>query len=143
MLVIAEQLSKLGISAYFGSHVAVTVRGITSSPIISALLLGFFYYITMYMFSSITGHAIALAGPFLAAGKHLNVSPYFITSLIGVSSSLSASLTHFSTGSVVLYFARGFFKQGEWMLVGLGVSIFYFFVYSTFGLFCWKSLEYF
>ncbi|KAI8893217.1 Sodium/sulfate symporter [Globomyces pollinis-pini] len=143
MLVMAEQLSKLGVSDYLGDHCATLIRHITSSPSAASMLLAFFYFITMFMFSSITGHAVALVGPFLAAGQSIGCSPWLMTAILGYFSSLSACLTPFSTGSVVLYFSQGFFTQTRWVSIGLIVAGIYLSVYLTVGMAWWKLLGYY
>ena len=143
MLVMAEQLSKLGISAYIGLHAASATTYLTNTPIISLLLLNLFYFTSMVLFSSITGHTVALLSPFLSAAKTLSVPPYTSTLILGYSSSLSACLTPFSTGSVVLYYSQGFVEMKEWIGIGFGVGILYLVVYSTVGLVWWTLLGYY
>ena len=138
MIVIAQELSKLGISKFIGSKSAIIVGNITNSPILGALYLGILYFYSMFMFSSITGHAIALAEPFLQASVMMNAPKWLISSLIMYFSPLGACLTSFSTGSSVLYFGLGFFDQKEWIKIGTLVSIMYICIYSTVGLAWWK-----
>lgn len=88
----ADQLSLLGVSDYLGHKCARFIVQITHNPTISALLLTLCYVITMLFFSSITGHAVALVGPFMAAGKKMGCSPTLITALLAYFSSLSACL---------------------------------------------------
>lgn len=142
MLVIADQLSRLEIAQFFGQSCAHMIRHLTSSTIVAALLLTFSYTISMYFFSSITGHAIAVAGPLLSAGKVMGSSPWLIVSLFACFSSLSACLTSFSTGTVVLYFSLGYFSQSEWFKIGHLVALVYLIVYSTVGLCWWMILGY-
>jgi DASS family divalent anion:Na+ symporter len=143
MLVLAEQLSKLGVSAYIGSHVALLITNITLDTLFATILLSFFYFISMILFSSITGHAIALVGPFLSAGKHLGLAPWLSAILIGFFSSLSACFTHFSTGTVVLYYSQGYFTQQRWWMIGGAVATLYLTIYFTVGLLWLKSLGYY
>lgn len=143
MLVLAEQLSKLGVSQYIGSHVASLVTAITSDTLVATLLLGVFYFISMILFSSITGHAVALVGPFLSAGQHIGSPPYLSTMYLAYFSTLSACFTHFSTGSIVLYYSQGFISQSKWWAVGFGVALLYLLIYFSVGLLWLKLLGYF
>ncbi|KAJ3316102.1 hypothetical protein HDV04_000311 [Boothiomyces sp. JEL0838] len=143
MLVMAEQLAQLGVATYLGSTCAWLIGHVTSSPIVSAMLLASLYFITMYFFSSITGHAVALSGPFLAAGHSMGCSPWLTTALLAYFSSLSATLTHFSTGTVVLYFAQGYFTTTKWFSIGTVIAVIYLGVYFTVGMVWWKLLDFY
>jgi DASS family divalent anion:Na+ symporter len=143
MLTLADQLSRLGVAKYFGELSADYITQYTDSTTIAALLLCLSYCLSMYFFSSITGHAIAIGGPLMAAGKSIGCSPWLVTALMACFSSLSACLTTFSTGSVVLYYSQGFFTQGRWFMVGHLVIAVYFLLYGTVGMVWWKILGYY
>jgi DASS family divalent anion:Na+ symporter len=140
MILMAEQLSKLGFAKYFGTLCATLVQSLTSQPTIALILFGVCYFFSMYLFSSITGHTVALCGSFMAASMTVQAPPFQTTCLLAYYSSLSACLTSFSTGSVALYFSQGFFEQREWFRIGLMVGIVYLCIYSTIGMTWWHLL---
>jgi divalent anion:Na+ symporter, DASS family len=142
MLLMAEQLSKLGFAKYFGNVCATMVQSMTSNPTISLILFGFCYFVSMYFFSSITGHAVALCESFMTGSLRGKASPYQATCLFAYYSSLGACLTPFSTGSVALYFSQGYFSQKEWFRIGIVVASIYLAVYSTLGMGWWYMIGY-
>lgn len=134
MLVLAEQLTALGASKWIGNLCATAIASMGLSATVSAILLSAAYFGSSLFFSSITGHTVALAGPFLEAGKKLGCPKMALSFLISFFSSLGACMTHFSTGSVAMYFAQGFVSQRYWMCVGMLVACLYLSVYFTIGL---------
>jgi DASS family divalent anion:Na+ symporter len=131
MLLMAEQLSKLGFSTYIGTKCQQLVTSITSNPWLGMMLFGACYFVSMYMFSSITGHAVSFAGPFLMASKAFGRSEQ-IAYMLMYFTSLSACLTPFSTGSVVLYFSQGYFTQSEWFRLGGAIGLIYLVIYCAY-----------
>ena len=140
MLVLAHQLTESGITALMGDTAANMVSRVTDSGIAGACLLGVFYFMSMCTFSSITAHAVALAGPFFAAGKAIGCPPMLLFNIIAAFTSLSACLTTYSSGPVVLYFTRNYFSQHEWFAYGFLVGAVYLLVYYTIGLVWWTIL---
>ena len=90
MLMIAEQLSALGVSKFLGQYCANLIMFLTSSQLLAAILLSTVYFFTMIMFSSVTGHALALCGPFMQSAILLKINPWLMTALLAYFSSLSA-----------------------------------------------------
>jgi DASS family divalent anion:Na+ symporter len=98
------------------------------------------YFLLMYIFSSMTAHVIAFAGPFLNAAKALGCPPQLTVAMIAYSTSLCGCLTNYSSGATVLYFSRGYVGRGKFMAVGLLVGIVYLGTMFSIGLGWWKVL---
>ncbi|KAJ2206387.1 hypothetical protein EV180_007119 [Coemansia sp. RSA 518] len=94
----------------------------------------------MYMFSSISSHVVAFAGPFFAAGYVLGCPPKLLTILVALFSSLAGILTPFSTGSVAIYASQGYISQPKWFMFGLLFSVLSLVVVFTVGLIWWKII---
>ncbi|KAI8831965.1 Sodium/sulfate symporter [Chytriomyces cf. hyalinus JEL632] len=139
MVLIVEQMNKLGISQAVGLWCReVLVEGF--SPVAAAVLLGAFYFVSMYLFSSITSHIVALSTPLLLAGKAAGCPPLLLTALLCYSSGLCACLTSYSSGITVMYFSQNMFSKREWYLYGIIIGMVYLSVFGTVGLVWWKII---
>ncbi|KAJ3299096.1 hypothetical protein HDU79_000055 [Rhizoclosmatium sp. JEL0117] len=139
MVLIVEQMNKMGLSRAVGDWCKeVLVDGMT--PMNAAFVLGLFYFMSMYLFSSITSHLVALSTPLLIAGKGAGCPPMLITGLIAYFSGVSACLTSYSSGITVMYFSENAFSKKEWHLFGLYAAVLYFIVFATVGVVWWKMI---
>ncbi|KAI8914384.1 Sodium/sulfate symporter, partial [Gorgonomyces haynaldii] len=140
MVMFGKQLTVLGLAGWIGKQCALGVQWITHNGVIGALLMGLLYFFSMYLFSSTTAHATALAGPLLAAGKVIGAPVWLQLALFSSFTSLSACLTPFSSGSVALYFSTGFVSQKEWLRIGWILAMLYLVIYMTVGLLWWRLI---
>ncbi|RKO91390.1 Sodium/sulfate symporter [Blyttiomyces helicus] len=143
MVLMAEQVSSLGISRFIGQHCARMLATAEVSPVSASLLLGLLYFFSMYIFSSITAHIVAFVGPFMEAAKVLGCPPYLVTAILAYFSATSACLTNFSSGPPVIYFGQGYITQARWFVIGLAVAGISISVFFTVGLAWWKVLGFF
>ncbi|KAJ2085869.1 hypothetical protein IW138_006069 [Coemansia sp. RSA 986] len=137
-IVLAEQLTALGITEWIGNSLSRSLQH--ASPMTSTLSLSLVYFLSMYLFSSISSHVVAFVGPFFAAGHVLGCPPRLLTILIALFSSMSGILTPFSTGSVAIYAAQGYISQPRWFLYGLTMSAMMLCTAFSVGLMWWKIL---
>ncbi|KAI8618337.1 Sodium/sulfate symporter [Chytriomyces sp. MP71] len=139
MVLIVEQMNKLGISVQVGNWCReVLVDGV--GPVTASLYLGVFYFVSMYLFSSITSHIVALSTPLLLAGKAAGCPPLLITALLCYASGLCACLSSYSSGITVMYFSENIFSKREWYMYGIITGILYIFVFGTIGMLWFKFL---
>ncbi|KAI9298099.1 hypothetical protein K502DRAFT_362688 [Neoconidiobolus thromboides FSU 785] len=139
-IVLAEQLSELNISDWLGDKVAKSLISENFSPVQSSIILALIYFLSMYMFSSATGHIVALVAAFLEAGVRLDCPPFLLISLLAYFSSLCCCMTTYSTGSLAIYFGQGYVERKQWFTVGFFMALFYFSIYFTIGMAWWKLL---
>ncbi|KAI8055178.1 Sodium:sulfate symporter transmembrane region-domain-containing protein [Syncephalis plumigaleata] len=137
-LVLADQFTALGLSGWFGRFVANLLGSL--SPLAACITLSLLYFISMFCFSSITAHAVALAGPFLAAGQALHCPPYVLVALLSYFSALGGCLTNYSSGALVLYFSQGYVPQRQWFGIGGIIAVLYLAIYFGPGLLWWKII---
>jgi divalent anion:Na+ symporter, DASS family len=86
---IAQQLSDAGASEYLGKHMS---SGIISLNLPAVPTLPILYFVTSFMFSSLSTHIVALNVTFMEAAKHLNVNPMLIVPCIAYFSSLGGCM---------------------------------------------------
>lgn len=91
-IVIAEQLSELQVTDWIGQKISSVLILHSFTPVGGAVTLAVLYFFSMYMFSSSTGHIVALVGPFFEAGDSLNCPPRLLISLIAYFGALSCCL---------------------------------------------------
>ncbi|KAJ2617448.1 hypothetical protein H4S08_000290 [Coemansia sp. RSA 1365] len=137
-IVLAEQLTALGVTDWIGNSLSRSLRDAT--PMTSTVSLSLAYFLSMYLFSSISSHVVAFAGPFFAAGHVLGCPPKLLAILIAVFSSLAGTLTPFSTGTVAIYASQGYISQPRWFMLGLLFAIVIVVVNLTAGMLWWKII---
>ncbi|KAJ2758055.1 hypothetical protein H4S06_002879 [Coemansia sp. BCRC 34490] len=137
-IVLAEQLTALGVTEWIGNSLSRSLQH--TSPLVGTLSLSLVYFLSMYLFSSISSHVVAFAGPFFAAGHVLGCPPRLLTILVAIFSSMSGVLTPFSTGSVAIYASQGYISQPRWFFYGLVISAIMLGTVLSVGLLWWKIL---
>ncbi|ORE04489.1 hypothetical protein BCV72DRAFT_14350 [Rhizopus microsporus var. microsporus] len=137
LITIAGQLSEAGASTYLGLKIS---HAISHFHLPAVPALGIAYFLTTFMFSSLSAHTIAFAGTFLDAGHALGANPMILTCLVAYFGALSGCMTNFSTGTVAMYFAPGFVSSSKWFRIGGQLAVFYLFIYFTIGLGWWSLL---
>lgn len=60
------------------------------------------YFLTTFMFSSLSAHTVAFVGTFLDAGHALGAHPMMLTAFISYFGALGGCMTNFSTGKNAL-----------------------------------------
>ncbi|KAI9229437.1 MAG: Sodium/sulfate symporter [Piptocephalis tieghemiana] len=143
LLTLVDQLAHTGVIDALGHSLSQASSLTMLSPLSAAVSLGLLYFATSLLFPSLLTHAITLAGIFITLGQSLNCPPHLLFAFIGYFTSLSGSLTHFSSGHSVIYFGQGYVSQRRWYLVGLVISLLHITVFLTFGLAWWKILGWF
>jgi len=85
-------------------------------------------------------HTTALAHVCFETARLSGCSGKLIVSIIAGFNTLCAALTHYSTGSVLIYYGFGLSTAGRWMAVGLAVSLWHVVTWVGIGMLWWKLL---
>ena len=85
-------------------------------------------------------HTTALAHVCFETARLCGCSGKLIIAIIAPFNTLCAAVTHYSTGSVLIYFGFGVSSSTRWLLIGLAVSIFHVVTWLGIGLLWWKVL---
>ncbi|CAO3654510.1 unnamed protein product [Mucor fragilis] len=134
---IATQLSEAGASGYIGHKVSLAITHL-KLPAVPALAIA--YFLTTFMFSSLSAHTVAFVATFLDAGHSLGANPMILTCLLAYFGALGGCMTNFSTGSLAMYYAPGYVSRSKWFIIGAQVALFYLVIYFTVGMGWWKIL---
>ncbi|MDP7009962.1 MAG: DASS family sodium-coupled anion symporter [Verrucomicrobiota bacterium] len=140
MVCMAGLLKDHGFIAWFAEamkgHVKLAGMGILATAVVLALV----YFYSMYGFSMLTGHIMAMVAAFLAVALVLDVPGMLIVALLAYFSNLCGCLTNYSTGPVVIYSGFGYVPVARWFKIGFIVSLFHLVVWLGVGLPYWKLL---
>jgi DASS family divalent anion:Na+ symporter len=140
-IMMATQLGMFGVTQAMGQSLGQAVGKWEPTPLLATVMLAVTYFLSMYVFSALTGHIIAFAEPFMAAAQLLHCPPMLTTALLAYFSTLCGCLTNFSSGPIVIYFAQGYCRQrSRWFGIGLLVGVLYLCVYLTVGLLWWRLI---
>lgn len=75
----ASQLSESGASAFLGNKISLAITQM-KLPAVPALAIA--YFLTTFMFSSISAHTVAFVTTFLEAGRALDANPLLLTGFL-------------------------------------------------------------
>ena len=78
-MTIASQLSEAGASQFLGHKVSLAIKHL-NLPVVPALAIA--YFLTTFMFSSLSAHTVAFVATFLDAGHTLGANPMILTCLL-------------------------------------------------------------
>lgn len=85
----AHQLSDAGASAFLGHRISDMIQDLSLAPV---PFLATAYFLTTFMFSSLSAHIVAFVGTFLDAGNALGAQPMLLTALLAYFGALSGCM---------------------------------------------------
>lgn len=138
LLTMANMLLEYGFIHWFVNNLKGLVSGYSTLMVV--LVLGIFYFYSMYAFSMLTAHIAAMVVPFLAVCLTAGVEPMLAVAVFAYFSCLCGCTTNYSTGPVIIYFGLGYVKAPKWFTIGFVISLFHLIVWIPIGLVWWKVL---
>ena len=138
LLTLATALKEHGVVQYFADFAKTQITEL--HPLVAGIVLALIYFYSMYGFSMLTGHIVALAGAFLLVAQQAGTPGLLMVPLIAYLSSLCGCLTNYSTGPVIIYFNQGQISPAVWFRIGFFVSIFHLVIWMGLGPVYWKLL---
>jgi len=138
LVAMAQRLEAEGVMTWFAQQMQQQVSGF--SGVAAALVIALIYFFSMYGFSMLTGHIMAMASVFFVVAKAAGSPPLLVVALISYFSNLCGCLTNYSTGQVVIYSGLGYVSTQRWFAVGLSVAAFHLAIWLGVGLPYWKLL---
>lgn len=88
----AHQLSDAGASAFLGHRISNMIEDLGLPPV---PFLAIAYFLTTFMFSSLSAHIVAFVATFLDAGHALGANPMLLTVLLAYFGTLSGCMVCF------------------------------------------------
>ena len=138
LLTLATKLKDLGFISWLAKTIQYSFDGI--NPILLFIILSLIYFYSMYLFSMLTGHIIALVSAIFLILLNIDLNPFLIVGVIAYFSNLCGCLTNYSTGPVIIYFGNGYLKPAAWFKIGFLVSIYHIIIWFGFGSIWWKII---
>jgi len=142
LVMMASFLGKLGLVKWLSVTVGTGISNLGLNWIVSIIILLLIYVYSHYFFASTTAHITAMYGAFFLAGISLSSPPMLWALILGFSSSLMMSITHYGTGTAPIIFGSGYTTLGEWWKTGFIISIINLIIWIVIGGLWWKVLGY-
>jgi DASS family divalent anion:Na+ symporter len=142
LVMMASFLGKLGLIHWLSLAVGGSISHMGLGWVSSTLLLTLVYLYSHYFFASTTAHVTAMFAAFFAAGIALGAPPVLLGLILGFSSSLMMSLTHYATGTAPIIFGSGYTTLGQWWKAGFIMSVINLMIWLVIGGLWWKWLGY-
>ncbi len=139
LVMMASQLSELGLIAWFSQTVGGWFSGVGWVPAFLALSLIYFY--SHYFFASNTAHVSSMYAAFLAVAVAVGTPPLLAALVLGFFSNLFSSMTHYATGPAPVLFGAGYVKIAEWWKLGAIVSVVNIIIWLGLGGIWWKVIR--
>ena len=141
LLTMATGLKNNGFISWISESMNSTLVGV--EPFTLLVLLAILYFYSMYVFSMLTAHIVALGSVIMVVASGTDLNPFLVVGVIAYISSLCGCLTNYSTGPVIIYFGNGYSKPSNWFKIGFFVSVYHLIVWFVFGTIWWKYIGWF
>ena len=115
LLTLATSLKDLGFISWFAEMIQQSLT--EYSPSFIFLMLALIYFYSMYFFSMLTAHIVAMAGAIFIVAKGVDLNPLLIVGVFAYFSNLCGCLTNYSTGPVIIYFGNGYLLPISWFKI--------------------------
>lgn len=138
LLMMATQLNKMGLVAWFSSVIQGNVTGI--EWMWAFLILALVYFYVHYFFASNTAHVLAMYPAFLGVGIAVGVPPMLLALVLGFWGNLYASTTHYGSGLGGVLFGSGYVDLKSWWMIGFLVSLINIAIWLCVGSLWWKII---
>jgi L-tartrate/succinate antiporter len=124
LITLANGLSRVGFLPWFAATASGALGNLSSTATVALLVVVFF--VSHYLFASLTAHATAMLPVFLTAVMALPVLPVPLVSLLlSYSLGLMGILTPYATGSAPLYYGSGYISHREFWTFGAAFGTLY------------------
>ncbi|HTS01597.1 MAG TPA: anion permease [Thermoanaerobaculia bacterium] len=117
LVALADGLNRVGFVTWFAKRAAAPLAGF--APLTVMVLLTVLFYVTHYMFASITAHVTAMLPVMLAAGAAVpGVDPRLFALMLCYTLGIMGILTPYATGPSPVYFGSGFVPRKDFWRLG-------------------------
>jgi len=141
LLTLATGLKNNGFISWISESMNSTLVGV--EPFTLLILLAMIYFYSMYVFSMLTAHIVALGSTIMVVASGTDLNPFLVVGIIAYISSLCGCLTNYSTGPVIIYFGNGYSKPSNWFKIGFFISLYHLTIWTLFGSIWWKYIGWF
>jgi L-tartrate/succinate antiporter len=117
LVTLADGLSRAGFVKWFADYTAVHVGGLPPMMILMSLVA--IYFVSHYMFASLTAHTTAMMPMMLAAGLAIpGLSPATLAIGLAMTTGIMGVLTPYATGAALPYYNCGYITPAQFWRLG-------------------------
>jgi L-tartrate/succinate antiporter len=117
LVTLADGLSDTGFIPWFARHITDQLSGLSPSATISTLVA--VYFLSHYLFASLTAHTSALLPVMLAVGTTVpNVPPEKLGLALAITTGLMGVITPYATGPGMVYYESGYLPAADFWRLG-------------------------
>jgi L-tartrate/succinate antiporter len=117
LVALADGLNRVGFVTWFAKRAAAPLAG--HAPLTVMILLTVLFFVTHYMFASITAHVTAMLPVMLAVSTTVpGVDPRMFAMLLCYTLGIMGILTPYATGPSPVYFGSGFVPRKDFWRLG-------------------------
>jgi L-tartrate/succinate antiporter len=132
LVTLAGGLSKTGFLAWFAKAIAGPLQGLSPTAAMIGLVVVFF--VSHYMFASVTAHVAAMLPVMLAAamaipGLNMALTSMLLCSTLGI----MGVITPYGTGPSPIYYGSGYIKGRDFWILGFTFGVIYLGVFLLVG----------
>ena len=133
LVALAEGLNRVGFVKWFADQVVVHMQGF--APFTAMVLLVMIFYVTHYLFASVTAHVTALLPVMLAVGANIpGVDMQLFALMLCLTLGIMGILTPYATGPSPVYFGSGYLPSKDYWRLGAIFGILFIIVLLVVGL---------
>jgi L-tartrate/succinate antiporter len=118
MVALADGLNKVGFVKWFAETVAQHLSGV--SPVVAMLILVTVFFVSHYMFASVTAHVTAMMPVMLAVGAtipDLPTQPYAL--MLCLTLGIMGIISPYGTGPSPVYYGSGYLPAADFWKLGV------------------------
>ena len=133
LVALADGLNKVGFVKWFADSVAAHMTGF--SPYTAMIVLVLVFYLTHYLFASVTAHVTALLPVMLAVGSTIpGIDMPTFALLLCLTLGIMGILTPYATGPSPVYYGSGYLPSKDYWRLGAIFGVLYIIVLLVVGL---------
>lgn len=122
LVTLSDGLSRTGLVGWFAESAAGAMTGLSPNLTIAGIVGT--YFLSHYLFASLTAHAAAMLPILLSLGLNMPGVPFDkLALLLGLSQGLMGVLTPYATGPAPVYASSGYITSAEYWRLGTSFGI--------------------
>ncbi|MFP5238367.1 MAG: DASS family sodium-coupled anion symporter, partial [Acidobacteriota bacterium] len=124
LVTLADGLNKVGFLAWFAKSISGSMAGLSPTATMVGLVLVFF--LSHYMFASVTAHVAAMLPVMLAAAMNVpGLDIRLVSILLCGTLGIMGVITPYGTGPSPIYYGSGYVKGKDFWILGLVFGLVY------------------
>lgn len=133
LIALADGLNRVGFVKWFANNIAAHMGGF--SPTVAIFILIAVFFLSHYMFASVTAHVTAMLPVMLAVGSTIpNMPMQQYSLLLCLTLGIMGIITPFGTGPSPVYYGSGYLPSADWWRLGAVFGLLFLGVFMLVGI---------